>query len=38
MGVEFETDIMQAMDATEVYRKIKTMVAQQRIQILNQDN
>lgn len=36
MGIEFEADILEAMDAVGVYKKIKTMMAEGNVQILNQ--
>ena len=36
MGIQFEDDILHAMDVVEVYKKIKTMMATGNVQILNQ--
>lgn len=36
MGIEFEADILEAMDAVGVYKKIKTMMATGNVQIFNQ--
>jgi hypothetical protein len=38
MGGQFEEDIYQAMDAVDVYKKIKAMVASGNVQIVNQHN
>ena len=38
MGIQFEDDILHAMDVVEVYKKIKTMMATGNVQILNQNN